>query len=303
MFRTSHAFGSAFIGVFFCSAVASAEFGKPIEFQNLSAGARQAAGRAAPNVQWKVAMQFKEGYKLIGRNDRDRRVTLRLTIDGNVVDVATALPLADVPMHVLEGLKSRMPDVTLKSAETLGNDASTISCYRIDYRCGSATTETPGRPKPTEAAYLSTDGVLLPGEAATVRFLQVNDLPQAALNAARRMLPGIAATWSCAGKDNAGYYMLVGTDSRRRRLQFIWIEHAKNGKGEVGFFRIDVPDNEVPLAARQGLKAQAPGFQPYAWQACGFDGPKATVYHAEAHTVEGKRKAVHVSADGKKVTK
>jgi hypothetical protein len=110
---------------------ATAQLGKPTALKDVPEVVKDAAGKAAPKAKWDLVVKFSEGYKLFGKDARDRHAQVRVTTAGKVLDVSLAVPLGEVPEPVSAALKKEIPEFKPSAARTVGPDSMRVLYYQF----------------------------------------------------------------------------------------------------------------------------------------------------------------------------
>lgn len=87
---------------------------EPIALAKVPEVVRKAADKAVPKAKWTEAFKDKDDedkvfYVLEGKNAKGRGVTVEVWADGEVSEIATAIPFAEVPAVVTAALKKKLP--------------------------------------------------------------------------------------------------------------------------------------------------------------------------------------------------
>jgi hypothetical protein len=113
-----------------------------IPLKDAPKGAREAADRAAPQVEWILAFKDKAGgYMLLGKDAKKQTVEFLTDAKGEEHAVRIEIPLKSVPTAVAEALRKELPTFEPTSVQACGIDAKKITVYRFQgegYRGGNA---------------------------------------------------------------------------------------------------------------------------------------------------------------------
>jgi hypothetical protein len=116
----------------------AADDGESVALSTVPEVVMQIARQTAPKIAWTSAFkekvdegEFKECYRLVGKDDKQRTVTLKALPDGSIVYVRTEIASEDVPAIVAAALKAGKPDFIAKRFEAVGPEGS-IFYYRFE---------------------------------------------------------------------------------------------------------------------------------------------------------------------------
>lgn len=124
-----------------------------VDLKALPPKVRAAADKAVPGAKWTGASKDEDGgevtYSLEGTDSKGRDVTVEVSAAGEVEEVMTEIPLAEVPATVMAALKAKMPKFEIAGAVAMSQGGA-VDGYEFDGK----------RPKDKEeiTVYVSADG-------------------------------------------------------------------------------------------------------------------------------------------------
>ena len=107
---------------------------RKIDLARVPAAVKKAAHTAAPGVTWHHASkETEEGktiYELTGKDAKGRKVEVKATPEGEVMEVETAIPLSEVPEVALDAFKAKHPHLKATGAESV-EEGGRVVAYDI----------------------------------------------------------------------------------------------------------------------------------------------------------------------------
>lgn len=94
---------------------------------------KKAADKATPGVKWTDAARGKDEdgvyYSLEGENKQGRAVMIDVTESGEVIEIDTEIPLAEVPKTVADALKRKLPRFKATTAYVMTEEGKVGGYY------------------------------------------------------------------------------------------------------------------------------------------------------------------------------
>jgi hypothetical protein len=147
------------------------------------------------------------------------------------------------------------------------------------------------------SAVLITVILVYSAHGAPGKITALEDVPAVVSNAAKRNAPEVK--WLSAFtfvEDGKTWYRLVGKDPENHNFQY----NARSD-GTLLNMRTQIQLGEVPEVVRQALKEKEPDFKADMIQAAGLKYGSITYYRFVGERPGGKKAAIIISKDGKKV--